>query len=225
MKISIIIPVLSEQAQINGVINHLRSLDQTLEIIVADGDPSGSTIMVIADQKVITLTASKGRGNQLAAAVKDATGDILLLLHADTLLPDNALQVIAAAIASGADWGAFRLGINAPGYSYRLIEQMVDLRCKLFTLPYGDQAIFITRDALNTIGGIPAIPLMEDVELARRLYKAGYPFTLLQDRVATSPRRWQQDGIIRRTLGNWLLLTRYLAGADSRKLAKLYRTD
>ncbi|MDK9719509.1 MAG: hypothetical protein OEL57_16630, partial [Trichlorobacter sp.] len=105
------------------------------------------------------------------------------------------------------------------------IERTVDLRCKLFTLPYGDQAIFVTNTALQKVGGVPTIPLMEDVELARKLCKAGYTFTLLPDRVSTSARRWQKDGIIRRTLHNWSLLLRYLRGSNPEKLEKLYRLN
>jgi len=226
MKISVVIPVLHEQDQINGIIRHLRSIDPDVEIIVVDGDPGGSTIAVIADGTVFRLGSSiKGRGNQLAAGTATASGDILVMLHADTFLPSHAFSSILAAISRGADWGAFRLGIDATSPSYRLIERFVDLRCTLFELPYGDQAIFVSRSALQDIGGIPAIPLMEDVALARTLRQAGFRFTILPERVRTSPRRWQQDGIVRRTLCNWLLLLRYLFGADPRKLANQYRAN
>lgn len=222
MNISVIIPTLHEQERIGGLIAHMRAQDQQLEIIVVDGDAGGSTIAVITDPAVICLTASKGRGNQLAAGVARATGEIILLLHADTQLPDDGLGMIAAAVAGGAVWGAFRLGIDAPGLAYRIIERTVDLRCKWCALPYGDQALFMTRTALEGVGGIPPLPLMEDVELARRLRQSGYAFTLLPQRVATSARRWQKDGILRRTLHNWWLLLRYLAGVDPKKLAQTY---
>jgi len=221
LQLSVIIPVLYEQERINRLITHLRFLDQAVEIIVADGDPDGSTIKCIEDEKVISLTSSKGRGNQLAAAAAIVTRDVVLMLHADTLLPDNAFQSIRAALIQGATWGAFRLGIDAPSLPYRIIERTVDLRCKLFTLPYGDQAIFVTNVALQKIGGIPAIPLMEDVELARRLHNSS--FTLLAERVCTSPRRWQKDGLVRRTVRNVLLLSRYLIGTDPEKLASDYQ--
>jgi len=225
LQLSVIIPVLHEQERINRLITHLRFLDQAVEIIVADGDPDGSTIRCIEDEKVICLTPSKGRGNQLAAGATVATGDVILMLHADTLLPENAFHSIKTSIEQGAVWGAFRLGIDAPSLSYRLIERFVDLRCKLFALPYGDQAIFVTRSALTSIGGIPEIPLMEDVELSLRLHKANFPFGLLKNRIATSPRRWQNDGVVRRTVHNWWLLLRYLTGTDARNLATRYQTD
>ena len=230
MSISIIIPVLHEQERINGLIEHLKGQGawvkgqekHGLEIIVVDGDPQGSTTATIIDREVIGITATKGRGNQLAAGVEVATGSSILMLHADTLLPDNGLQAVTGAVANGTGWGAFRLGIDSPELAYRMIERFVDLRCKLFALPYGDQAIFVTRTALESIGGIPPLPLMEDVELARRLRTAGTHFTLLPQRVRTSARRWKNDGILRRTLKNWLLLLRYTAGADSKKLSRNY---
>ena len=228
--ISVIIPVLHEQERISGLIEHLKGQGARgkgqekhgFEIIVVDGDQQGSTIATIVDHEVIGITATKGRGNQLAAGAEVATGSIILMLHADTLLPDGGLQAVTGAVANGADWGAFRLGIDSPELAYRMIEWFVDLRCKLFALPYGDQAIFVTRTSLESIGGIPLLPLMEDVELARRLRKTGKRFTLLPQRVQTSPRRWQKDGILRRTLKNWLLLVRYLTGADPASLARRY---
>jgi len=223
MTISIIIPVLHEHERINGLIDHLRTQDANCEIIVVDGDTGGSTIAAIIDPKVIRITSPQGRGIQLAAGTAVATGDILLLLHADTSLPANGFSVIRAAIAAGSDWGAFRLGINAPGILFRIIEKTVTLRCKLFTLPYGDQAMFVTRTALQQSGGIPAIPLMEDVALARRLAALDYKFILVGARVVTSAHRWQKEGTVQRTLRNWWLLLRYLWGANPADLAKEYR--
>ena len=221
--ISIIIPVLHEQERINGLIGHLRSQDAGCEIIVVDGDPDGSTITHITDQSVVRLAAGKGRGIQLAAGAAAATGDVVLMLHADTVLPENGLVMIAAAVADGAAWGAFRLGIDSGSFAYRIIELGVEIRCRLFTLPYGDQGLFVRRSVLEQAGGIPTIPLMEDVALARALNRQYGACKLLPLSVQTSARRWQQDGVVRRTLRNWWLLLRYLLGADPVALAKEYR--
>lgn len=224
MTISVVIPVLHEQAGINVIVAHLQEQGaENPEIIVVDGDPAGSTLSAVIDPHVVKRTAPKGRGNQLAAGARIAAGDILLLLHADTRLPEAALKAVRQAVSSGAAWGAFRLGIDAPETAFRIIERSVDLRCRLFSLPYGDQAMFVTRTALERIGGIPELPLMEDVALARRLKKAGCRFALLSGRVATSARRWRKDGILRRTLKNWWLLSRYLAGDTPENLTKNYR--
>lgn len=220
--ISVVIPVLQEQEQINGLVSDLRRIDSAVEIVVVDGDTSASTLSAIIDPCVIRLTAPKGRGNQLAAGTEHATGDILLMLHADTRLPDNAFRKIQEAVEQGADWGAFHLGIAAAGIPYRVIEHAVTLRSRLFTLPYGDQGIFVTRTALNTVGGVPAIPLMEDVALVRRLVGAGCHFRLLEARVETSARRWQQDGVLRRTMHNWWTFLRYRSGAKPEDLQRSY---
>lgn len=221
--ISVIIPVLQEQLRINGVIRQITQEDSDCEVLVVDGDPAGATLSVIHDLQVIRLTALQGRGSQLSAGAEVAGGSILVMLHADTRLPANALTSIRNAVACGAQWGAFRLGIDDDHTAFRIIERAVDLRCTLFSLPYGDQAIFVTRKALDAAGGIPAIPLMEDLELALRLKQAGQHFILLNDRTATSSRRWRKDGIFRRTMRNWVLLLRYLTGADPHKLARKYR--
>ena len=144
------------------------------------------------------------------------------MLHADTLLPEGWKRAIMNAVHNGAHWGAFRLGIEASDFAYRVIERSVDIRCTLFNLPYGDQGIFVTREALKAIGSVPDIPIMEDVELCRQLDASGFCFQLLPSRVQTSARRWQKDGIFLRTLGNWRLLLRYLAGTDPAGLAQKY---
>lgn len=220
--LSVIIPVLHEQERINQTLAMLRKQAPAVEIIVVDGDAGGATIAAIADPSAIKMTAPAGRGSQLAAGAAVATGAVILMLHADTLLPDKAFADIAKAVNNGAAWGAFRLGIDSPGLAYRIIERSVDLRCKLFTLPYGDQAIFVTHTALQQCGGIPALPLMEDVALCDRLKRSRQRFMLLPTRVQTSARRWQQDGVIRRTLRNWWLLLRYMTGSDPGCLAKEY---
>lgn len=221
--LSIIIPVLQEQQRINQTVAAVRRQAPSAEIIVVDGDPAGSTLRVITDPAIIQLSAPAGRGSQLAAGAAVASAATILMLHADTRLPDHAFSAITQAVSDGAVWGAFRLGIDATGLTYRIIEHFVDLRCTLFTLPYGDQAIFVTRSALQQIGGIPPLPLMEDVALCDRLNRSGYRFILLPARVQTSARRWQRDGVIRRTLHNWWLLLRYRCGTAPNTLAKDYR--
>lgn len=223
LSISVVIPVLNEQEHINPAISQLRLLDSAVEIIVVDGDRSGSTVNLISDNSVIKIIAAKGRGNQLATGAEVAKGDIILMLHADTLLPDISFKAIRKTIENGAGWGAFRLGVGSDSFIYRIIERAVDLRSAVFRMPFGDQAIFLLRDLLNSIGGVPPIPLMEDVELVRRLNNAGYRFGLLKERVITSPRRWQRDGILKRTVNNWWLLLSYFAGADTKLLASKYQ--
>ena len=223
VNISVVIPVFHEQERINGLISQLREQDAACEIIVVDGDTEVSTLAVIHDPSVIKLAAPRGRGAQLAAGTAIAGGQAILMLHADARLPDKGLSQLSEAVSTGATWGAFRLGIDAEAMAYRIIERGVDVRCRLFSLPYGDQGIFVRRSALAQIGGMPPIPIMEDVALASRLRQVCGPCALLAGRVRVSARRWQQDGILRRTLKNWGLLARYRAGADPVRLAQEYR--
>ncbi|MDD3295270.1 MAG: TIGR04283 family arsenosugar biosynthesis glycosyltransferase [Geobacteraceae bacterium] len=222
LSVSVIIPALREQSRINGVIERITEAAPDCEVIVVDGDPKGTTISTISDTRVIRLSAPQGRGYQLSAGVEIASGAIILMLHADSRLPANAIASIRDAVTRGADWGAFRLGIDNGRMAFRLIERAVDLRCGLFSLPYGDQGIFATTKALSAAGGIPRIPLMEDLELSLRLKRAGQRFALLEDRISTAARRWLKDGVFRRTIRNWWLLLRYLTGTDPEVLAGKY---
>lgn len=221
--ISIVIPVLSEQQRINNQLLQLRRQHPSGEIIVVDGDPKSSTLDIIGDPTITCLNAPTGRGSQLASGTAVATGDVILMLHADTELPDDGLAMISTAVAKGAVWGAFQLGIDAPGSGLRLIERGVDWRSRFLSLPYGDQGIFVQRWALEQLGGVPCIPIMEDVALVRSLRRQFGPCQLLPRRVKTSGSRWRREGISRRTLKNWWLLFRYLVGVAPEKLAREYR--
>lgn len=172
---------------------------------------------------VMIQVVTGGRGAQLRAGAELATTSTLLFLHADTALPEPGIAYVTTALATGAHWGAFSLGIDAPGLGYRLLERLVDLRCRLFRLPYGDQALFITRAAYDACGGFSNLPLMEDVDLVRRLNRAGFHFCLIPHRVRTSARRWQRDGIVPRSFRNLVLLFRFLRGTDPRQLAREYQ--
>jgi hypothetical protein len=153
-----------------------------------------------------------------------ALAPICLFLHADTRLPSTALvdiqRILRGASLAG---GAFDLGIDSPKKAYRLIESVASLRSRLTRIPYGDQAIFIRKNAFWRLGGYRAIPLMEDVDLMRRLKRAGLRIALLNKRVSTSPRRWEQEGALYCTLRNWALMALYLVGWPVERLAKYYR--
>jgi len=226
-KISVIIPVLNEAAVIDRTLLQFSGISPGTvphEIIVVDGDARGSTLRAITTPDVVTTVAPKGRASQMNHGADLSSGEILLFLHADTLLPPDALPKIAAALArNAADWGAFDLGIASNRAPYRLIETAVRIRTALTRMPYGDQAVFLTRDLFDRAGGFPRIPIMEDVALMRRVRKLGAAGCRIPERVSTSPRRWEAEGIIYCTLRNWLLLTCFLLGARPETLAKYYR--
>ncbi len=173
---SFIIPVYREEEIINLTIDHLMCLQKfaAAEIIVADGDYEGSTLREISNTNVKKILCRKGRARQMNYGAAKSSGDILIFLHADTGLPMNALHRIAAAMEDKTFiGGAFDLGIDSQRFAFRVIEKMASWRSRLTRIPYGDQAIFIRRDYFQALGGFKDIPIMEDVELMRRIKRRG----------------------------------------------------
>ena len=224
--ISVIIPVLNEAQGINDVITHIRSQAavDVVEIIVVDGDPAGSTIKAISHPGIITAVAEKGRGSQMNRGAIRASGHILLFLHADTFLPPNAFARIRKCMeVTRHAGGAFDLGIDSERKIFRITERYVAWRTRLTRIPFGDQAIFVRRDYFERIGGYRDIPIMEDVDLMRRIRQRGDAICVVPEKVMTSARRWQRDGIVFGTLRNWMLQALYYCGVAPERLARFYR--
>jgi len=225
-RISIIVPVLNEAPIINQALSSIFDLpyDGEVEVIVVDGSPDGETLSVIEKSEVRKVLGKKGRAHQMNQGAINASGDILLFLHADTELPKNALNKISSVMRKGYFvGGAFDLGIKSERPIFRLIEIAASLRSRLTGAPYGDQAIFIRKDYFHSIGDFKEIPLMEDVELMRRIKKTRGKIYIIPDRVKTSPRRWEKEGVIYCTLRNWALITLYSMGIPAEKLLKFYK--
>lgn len=224
--ISIILPVLNEHDSLDGAILALRECVSAgpVEIIVVDGDPHGTTINSITVEGVRTVAAEKGRARQMNCGAALASGSILLFLHADTRLPANAFSLIAEALGNTRFVaGAFALGFDTRRLIFRVAEQYVSLRTRLTKVPFGDQAIFIRRDYFERVGGYKELPIMEDVELMKRIRKRGDPICLIPEKVLTSPRRYEQEGILYCTLRNWMLQLLYASGVSPERLAGWYR--
>jgi uncharacterized protein len=225
MKISVIIPVLHEGEKINETLDSIKSsaADVSHEIIVVDGDSSGDTIAHISDLNVITLTAPRGRASQMNAGATKACGDILLFLHADTLLPSKAFPKIVAALSDKRFiGGAFDLEIQNRRWIFRAIGQAASWKYRLTRVPYGDQAIFMHKSYFKNIGGYAAIPLMEDVELMRRVKRQGWRINILPEAVTTSSRKWENDGVFHTIMRNWIIQSLYLFGVPADRLVKYY---
>ncbi|MGA2526866.1 MAG: TIGR04283 family arsenosugar biosynthesis glycosyltransferase [Smithellaceae bacterium] len=223
---SFIIPVYREEEIINSTIDYLMHLQKfaAAEIIVADGDYEGSTLRKINYANVKKILCPEGRARQMNCGAAKSSGEILIFLHADTRLPMNSLHRIATAMENKTFvGGAFDLGIDSERFAFRIIEKMASLRSRLTRIPYGDQTIFIRRDYFQSLGGFKDIPIMEDVELMRRIKRRQGKINILKDKVKTSPRRWETEGIVFCTLRNWFLITLYLLGAKPETLAKLYK--
>lgn len=224
--LSIIIPVLNEQPQINAVIEHLKvqSFGEAYEIIVVDGDPDAGTIKAVQDSDVICLAGARGRGRQMNVGAARASGEILLFLHADTRLPPNALTGICRTLENQKYVaGAFGLSIDSSSLALKYIAAHASFRSRLSRIPYGDQAIFIRKSYFEQIGGFRDIPLMEDVDLMRRIKRDGRRIYLLRDKVTTSARRWQSEGVLYTTLRNQAVLMLYYLGVSPQRLARLYK--
>lgn len=229
-KISIIIPVLNEASTIEATLTILQDTPD-LEIIVVDGGSRDQTINIVnfvskqlassLSIKIISTTA--GRAHQMNTGAAAAKGDILLFLHGDTYLPPKfnllLLQALQDAIVIA---GAFELQINAQLPGLRLVEKMVNMRSRFFSLPYGDQAIFMKKSVFEEIGGFPNLPIMEDFELMLALRKLG-KIVIISAPVITSGRRWQKLGVVKTTLLNQLIIASYFVGISPNLLVRWYR--
>jgi rSAM/selenodomain-associated transferase 2 len=225
--VSLIIPVLDEAENISEIIQRIRELDAdgAAEIIVVDGDPEGSTVNTIKDECVRTVISEKGRARQMNSGAALATGDILLFLHADTLLPSNAFGLIQAVMNDkGFVGGAFDLGFNTRRRIFKITEMYVFLRTRLTNIPFGDQAIFIRRLPFEQLGGYLDIPIMEDVELMKRIRKRGDRIRIIPEKVRTSVRRYEQEGIVYTTIRNWMLQLQYALGVPPERLVRWYKS-
>jgi len=222
---SIIIPVFHESNIINSLIDDIRNTNGnfTIEIIVVDGGDHKDTIKVITDQDVICITSMKGRGNQMNAGARIAQGSILVFLFADTKIPINMFYEIDKVIQTGSYLvGSFRLRIDSERLIYRILSRFINFRSIVTRVPYGDQCIFLKKEYFEKVGGYKDILLMEDVDLMRRIKRAGEKIYIIPTYVKTSRRRWEQEGIIKCTLRNWMIRALYYIGIQPDKLAKFY---
>lgn len=222
---SIIIPVLHETETINILLESLKKIesDEPVEIIVVDGSPTLDTLSVITDKNVITHGCAQGRGRQMNAGAALAHGDILVFLHADTFLPTNALSVIKETLENKQlVGGAFTLQIQSKKRVFSIIARYATFRSQITRAPYGDQVIFLRKSCFDAIGGYAEIPLMEDVELMRRIKKTGGHIAILPHRVITSARRWDQEGLFYVALRDTFIIFLFWCGVSPEKLAKYY---
>jgi rSAM/selenodomain-associated transferase 2 len=220
MGLSIIIPTLNEADVLGQTLEGLSN--RSAEIIVVDGGSTDETVKIARQYTSRVLISARGRGPQQDAGARQSRGSILLFLHADTRLPGAYERLICEAFADKAVvFGAFRLKIVPPSPALDLIALMANLRSRFLRLPYGDQALFVRRRAYFQAGGFEDWPVMEDVELVRRLNRVG-AFRLVRSPVETSARRWRGENCVYATFRNWTLILRYLAGVHPRILARAY---
>jgi len=220
--VSIIVPVLEESATLAATLHPLVG-EPAVELIVVDGGSRDGTVDVARQFTGKVFKGARGRANQMNFGALQAGGDILLFLHGDTALPPSAVERVRRALLDQTVvGGAFRLRIASPCRALKVVAWGANLRSRLFRLPYGDQALFVRRSVFEAIGGFAPWPLMEDVDLARRLRRAGR-MALLPEAVTTSARRWEREGVFRTTIRNGLLLLGFRLGFSPSWLAQWYR--
>jgi rSAM/selenodomain-associated transferase 2 len=216
-RLSVVIPAWNEEGTLARAV---RSVREQAEVVVVDGGSADGTCAVAEAAGARVLRSPRGRGRQLDLGAREAGGDWLVFLHADTWLEGGWAEALHA-LDAGVVGGAFRFAVDAPQRGYRLLEGAVAARCRLFRLPYGDQALFARREAYARVGGFPPFPLMEDVAFARRLARAGR-LAFPRVRAFTSPRRWERQGLLRTTARNAWLLALYGLGRPPERLAREY---
>ncbi len=216
--ISVVIPSLNEQASIRAAVASAAA--GATEVIVVDG---GSTDDTVAEARAAggrVVVGPRGRAAQLAAGAARAAGEWVVFLHADTWLESgwaDALRRLDADVVGG----AFRFTLNSSRGRYRVVEAAVRLRCALLKRPYGDQGLFVRRAALGAVSAFDDVPILEDVDLVRRLRREGR-LAFLPVRAVTSARRWEELGFWRATLVNWYVMMLDALGAPRERLARIY---
>lgn len=224
MKLSLIVPVLNEAESIPSLLSQLAPLRHAgHEIILADGGSSDGTVRV-AQPYIDTLTRSdQGRAAQMNAGAARATGDMLWFVHADTRFPITVglQRHVVEILSHPARWGRFRVRLDHPGPIFRLIERMMNWRSCVTGIATGDQGIFVDRTLFERVGGYPRQPLMEDIELSRRLRRESRP-VCLKSVLLTSARRWQRYGVARTILLMWRLRLAYFFGVPAERLQRHY---
>jgi rSAM/selenodomain-associated transferase 2 len=220
MQVSIIIPVLNEAEHIVANLRQLKIAQSgEYEIIVVDGGSSDDSVALARECADSVIVSTKGRAVQMNAGAAQASADVLLFLHADTVLPENITDLL---VPGNVVWGWFDVRLSGQQFMFRIIERMMNLRSRLTSVATGDQALFVSRTLFNKAGGYPEIALMEDVALSKALRKFARP-VILQQRVITSSRRWQERGIFNTIILMWLLRTLYYFGVSPSRLEKIYR--
>jgi len=220
MFLSIILPVLNEKQALQQLFaSHV--FPQEVEIIIVDGGSTDNSLIELPD-RVTMVQSEAGRARQMNRGAESATGDMLLFLHVDSVLPDDWLNQLTRFWMSEADWGRFDIKLSGEHVLFRLIEFMMNRRSRMTSIVTGDQGLFVRAATFHQVGGFPNLPLMEDVEMSKLLKRRSSPFNV-GSQLTTSSRRWEKNGIIRTILLMWSLRLLHFFGVPAARLARLYQ--
>lgn len=220
LRVAVVIPTLNEK---EALARHLPGvLAISDRVVVSDGGSTDGTRELAADLGAVTVEGPPGRGPQLNRGAARAEADALLFLHADTSLPEDAMDQIRTALGNGAGGGGFLLEFDSARPIFRLLERVINLRTRISRVPLGDQAQFVRADLFHAVRGFPDWPILEDLVFIRRLRSASR-ITVLSSKVRTSARRYEAGGVVRTVGRNWLIWSLFLLGVPPTRLARLYR--
>jgi rSAM/selenodomain-associated transferase 2 len=221
LRLSILVPTLNEQEHLPATLARVKLMPGD-ELIVIDGGSADATVAIARQFATCVLSSPRGRARQMNCGARQAHGDILLFLHADTLLPPGGLEAVRLAMQSPyVVGGAFRLAFTPSTPALRVIAWGTNLRTRFGKLPYGDQALFVRRNLFEALGGYEDVPFMEDVKLVQALRKYG-SLAIVSPPVYTSGRRWLRDGVVYTTVRNNVLMALYFCGVPPATLQRWY---
>jgi len=220
--ISIIIPTLNEEAGIVTFLSELQSLRSQCELILVDGSSDDATVRLATPLVDDVISSARGRAIQMNSGAAMASKPVLLFLHSDTTLPDDAIKQIQDAIKNGHCWGRFDIHLVGKARLLSLVAWLMNQRSRWTGIATGDQAIFVVKEVFDQVGGYADIALMEDIDLSAKLKKVRKPYCI-QNKVKSSGRRWLSFGVLKTICLMWWLRLRFFFGADPTQLEEHYR--
>lgn len=221
--LSIVIPVLNEAANLQQQLEALHPTRDDVEIIVVDGGSTDGSVDIARTYATRVFTTSAGRARQMNLGASHAVADMLVFLHADTVLDDACQQqLITIAKSTGWPlWGHFMVRLTGRHWLLRWVEHLMNLRSRWTEIATGDQTLFVQRSLFQKVGGFPEIALMEDIAISSRLKKYHSPI-MIDMAVTTSSRRWERKGVLKTILMMWGLRLAYWCGVNEQRLARIY---
>jgi len=220
-RVAVVIPVLNELAQLPRLLDRCREW-MADEVILVDGGSTDGSLELLQKSGVRWLATRRGRATQMNTGASQLNSDIILFLHVDTTISSSNILAIGKAMQEPEIVGGrFDVRLSGANPAFRIIEFFINWRSRITRISTGDQAIFVRRTVFDRLGGFPDQPLMEDVEFSKRLKHAGR-IKCLREKVVTSSRRWERDGILRTVILMWWLRLCYRLGADPARLKRSY---